>query len=84
MSNDSFKNEQIRQKCLKCLKNLNANFYRGGIACRAMDKEKTAWRMGCVAKRNRNGIQSAGALLTDMASVYGICFLPAEDVDLLE
>ena len=53
MSNDSFKNEQIRQKCLKCLKNLNANFYRGGMACRAMDKEKTAWRMGCVAKRNR-------------------------------
>ncbi len=47
-----------------------------------MDKEKTAWRMGCVAKRNRNGIQSVGALLADLASVYGICFLPAEDEDL--
>ena len=30
MSSDSSKNEQIRQKCLKCLKNLNANFYIGG------------------------------------------------------
>ena len=82
MSNDSFKNEQIRQECLKCLKNLNANFYIGGMACRAMDKEKTAWRVERQA--DINGIQSAGALLTDMASVYGICFLPAEDVDLLE
>ena len=27
-------------------------------------------------------IQSAGALLADLASVYGICFLPAEDEDL--
>ncbi len=39
--------------------------------------------MGCVAKRNRNGMQSAGALLADFSSVYGICFLPAEDEDLL-
>ena len=38
MSSDSSKNEQIRQKCLKCLKNLNANFYTSGIVCRTMDK----------------------------------------------
>ena len=39
MSSDLSKNEQIRQKCLKCLKNLNANFYTCSIACRGMDAE---------------------------------------------
>ena len=38
--------------------------------------------MECVAKRNRNGIQSVEALLADFSSVYGICFLTAEDEDL--
>ena len=45
-----------------------------------MDKEKPLGE--CSAKRNRNGIQSVGALLANFSSVYGIFLLPAEDEDL--
>ena len=40
MSNDSSKKERIRQKCLK---NLNANFYRTGMASRATKEEDAAF-----------------------------------------